>query len=350
MRLAFLAGVAVVVALIPLNKLLATRIGSATREMMFFKGARLAVVADLARGDGGASAIKASGWEVAFGARVRAARAREMRALASRKLLDALCVYFWACSSLLVTLSTLGAAALSGGGSLGSAAVFTSLALFGVLVAPLNALPWVLTGMIEASVSLRRLQEYFRCRGGANLVREVEKVVDEEEAEGEGREEVDGAGLGGGGDIETKRVLLGFVGSDEHSISTTRQVEGEEEHQQHDDDDHDDGVAVKLSHASFSWSSLETTTTLPPSPSMSLLRRRSAAFQKPLPTLCDVSITLNSGHLVAVVGPTGSGKSSLLAALAGVRFFLLLSEWERRRNTKNSFLFLLLFQTLLNRK
>jgi len=321
-RLAFLAGVAVVLALIPLNRLLATRIGAATREMMVFKGARLAVVAELARGDGGgAAAIKASGWEAAFGARVRAARAREVRALAARKLLDALCVYFWACSSLLVTLSTLGAAAVSGGGgaSLGSAAVFTSLALFGVLVAPLNALPWVLTGVIEASVSLRRLQEYFSCRGGAGLVGEVEKVEKEEE-----EEEVDG---GGSGETETatKRVLLGFVGRDEHALSSRqreqqRQGEGEEEH-----DDEDDGVAVALSHASFSWScSSETATTTllpPPSPSLSLLRRRSPAFQNPLPTLCDISLTLNSGHLIAVVGPTGSGKSSLIAALAGVRMF-----------------------------
>jgi len=321
-RLAFLAGVAVVLALIPLNRLLATRIGAATREMMVFKGARLAVVAELARGDGGgAAAIKASGWEAAFGARVRAARAREVRALAARKLLDALCVYFWACSSLLVTLSTLGAAAVSGGGgaSLGSAAVFTSLALFGVLVAPLNALPWVLTGVIEASVSLRRLQEYFSCRGGAGLVGEVEKVEKEEE-----EEEVDG---GGSGETETatKRVLLGFVGRDEHALSSRqreqqRQGEGEEEH-----DDEDDGVAVALSHASFSWScSSETATTTllpPPSPSLSLLRRRSPAFQNPLPTLCDISLTLNSGYLIAVVGPTGSGKSSLIAALAGVRMF-----------------------------
>ena len=35
--------------------------------------------------------------------------------------------------------------------------VFTALALFGVLIAPLNSFPWVLQGVVEASVSLRRL-------------------------------------------------------------------------------------------------------------------------------------------------------------------------------------------------
>lgn len=36
--------------------------------------------------------------------------------------------------------------------------VFTSLALFNVLIGPLNAFPWVLNGVVEAIVSLRRLE------------------------------------------------------------------------------------------------------------------------------------------------------------------------------------------------
>ena len=36
--------------------------------------------------------------------------------------------------------------------------VFTSLALFNVLTAPLNSFPWVVNGCIEAFVSVRRLQ------------------------------------------------------------------------------------------------------------------------------------------------------------------------------------------------
>lgn len=43
--------------------------------------------------------------------------------------------------------------------------VFTSLALFNVLTAPLNSFPWVVNGCIEAVVSVRRLQ---RC--GLGLV------------------------------------------------------------------------------------------------------------------------------------------------------------------------------------
>jgi ABC-type multidrug transport system fused ATPase/permease subunit len=36
--------------------------------------------------------------------------------------------------------------------------VFTSLALFNVLIAPLNSFPWVVNGVVEAVVSVRRLQ------------------------------------------------------------------------------------------------------------------------------------------------------------------------------------------------
>lgn len=38
--------------------------------------------------------------------------------------------------------------------------VFTSLALFNVLLLPINALPWIINGMIEAFVSLKRMDEF----------------------------------------------------------------------------------------------------------------------------------------------------------------------------------------------
>lgn len=38
--------------------------------------------------------------------------------------------------------------------------VFTSLALFNMLISPLNAFPWVLNGLMEAWVSLKRVQEF----------------------------------------------------------------------------------------------------------------------------------------------------------------------------------------------
>lgn len=40
--------------------------------------------------------------------------------------------------------------------------VFTTLALVGMLIVPLNAFPWVLNGILEAKVSLERIQRFFK--------------------------------------------------------------------------------------------------------------------------------------------------------------------------------------------
>jgi ATP-binding cassette, subfamily C (CFTR/MRP), member 10 len=89
---------------------------------------------------------------------VEAARWGELRALSTRKYLDALCVYFWAATSLLFSLGTFGLYVLLGN-RLSASVVFTSLALFGVLLAPLNSFPWVVNGVVEAWVSVGRLQK-----------------------------------------------------------------------------------------------------------------------------------------------------------------------------------------------
>lgn len=40
--------------------------------------------------------------------------------------------------------------------------VFTTLALVGMLIIPLNSFPWVLNGILEAKVSLERIQRFFK--------------------------------------------------------------------------------------------------------------------------------------------------------------------------------------------
>lgn len=40
--------------------------------------------------------------------------------------------------------------------------MFTTLALVGILIIPLNSFPWVLNGILEAKVSLERIQRFFK--------------------------------------------------------------------------------------------------------------------------------------------------------------------------------------------
>ncbi len=88
-------------------------------------------------------------------------RALELKALKGRKYLDALCVYFWATTPVLISILTF-ATYVAMGNTLTAAKVFTSVALFSVLVSPLNAFPWVVNGLVEAWVSLRRVSRFLQ--------------------------------------------------------------------------------------------------------------------------------------------------------------------------------------------
>lgn len=78
--------------------------------------------------------------------------------LSKRKYLDAVCVYFWATTPILMCLLTFGVSVLMGI-QLNASIVFTSVALLNLLIGPLNAFPWVLNGLVEAWVSLKRAQK-----------------------------------------------------------------------------------------------------------------------------------------------------------------------------------------------
>jgi ATP-binding cassette subfamily C (CFTR/MRP) protein 10 len=110
--------------------------------MMAAKDQRIALLGELLKG---IRVIKASGWETAFSQRVDAARKKELHSLAIRKYLDAVCVYLWAATSLLFSIGTFGLFVLLGE-RLTAQTVFTSLALFSMLLGPINSFPWVING------------------------------------------------------------------------------------------------------------------------------------------------------------------------------------------------------------
>lgn len=111
-----------------------------------------------------------------FHTKVKHIRNKELQKLKARKYWDALCVYLWAATPVLVSLATFGAAALSGhmhthsekekstSSNLTAAQVFTTLSLLQMLIVPMNAFPWVITGIMEARVSVKRFNRLlFQC-------------------------------------------------------------------------------------------------------------------------------------------------------------------------------------------
>lgn len=181
--IAFIAGVCFATALIPINRWIANAIQSYSQGLMSAKDARISLTTEAMAG---AKQIKLLTWEKVFiekiqGRRysafrltrsggpishlriVAALRAVEIKYLSKRKYLDALCVYFWATTPILMCLLTFVVSTLLGT-PLNASTVFTSVALLNLLIGPLNAFPWVLNGMIEAWVSLKRVQKLIDVR------------------------------------------------------------------------------------------------------------------------------------------------------------------------------------------
>uniref|UniRef100_A0A7G3AAP6 ABC-type xenobiotic transporter n=1 Tax=Lutzomyia longipalpis TaxID=7200 RepID=A0A7G3AAP6_LUTLO len=152
---AFVAGVIFAVSLIPINRWLAVKIAKLSRGLMAAKDSRVSLCSEALAG---AKQIKLYAWEDIFVKRIEELRKSELGYLAKRKYLDAVCVYFWATTPILMCLLTFGMSVLTGN-ILSPATTYTSVALLNMLISPLNAFPWVLNGLTEAWVSLKRVQE-----------------------------------------------------------------------------------------------------------------------------------------------------------------------------------------------
>ncbi|XP_069682959.1 ATP-binding cassette sub-family C member 10 [Periplaneta americana] len=151
---AFVAGVAFTIILIPINKFIASKIGELSTKLMSQKDERVKVMAEILRG---IRVIKFHVWEDHFIEKIGNLRELELKYLRGRKYLDALCVYFWATTPVLISIFTF-VTYVCLGNKLTAATVFTSVALLNMLIGPLNAFPWVLNGLTEAWVSIKRLQ------------------------------------------------------------------------------------------------------------------------------------------------------------------------------------------------
>uniref|UniRef100_A0AAQ4QG79 ATP-binding cassette, sub-family C (CFTR/MRP), member 10 n=1 Tax=Gasterosteus aculeatus aculeatus TaxID=481459 RepID=A0AAQ4QG79_GASAC len=155
---AFLGGLGVALLLVPLNKFLASRILSNNQQMLRHKDSRVKLMTEILFG---IRVIKFYNWEPHFAQKVAGCRERELSHLKALKYLDAMCVYTWAALPVVVSILTFVTFVLLGH-QLTAAKVFTTLALVGMLIVPLNAFPWVLNGVLEAKVSLGRIQGFFK--------------------------------------------------------------------------------------------------------------------------------------------------------------------------------------------
>ncbi|CAI5775246.1 canalicular multispecific organic anion transporter 1 [Podarcis lilfordi] len=223
-----LAGIAVMVLLIPINAVLVTKARAIQVKNMKHKDERMKIMNEILSG---IKILKLFAWEPSFEKRVGGIRAQELKRLLRFAYLQSISIFLFACAPFIVSVVTFAVYVMVDENNvLDAQKAFTSISLFNVLRFPLGFLPLTLSSLVQVNVSTERLERYL-----------------------------------GSEDLNTSAIC--------HEPSP--------------------GCAVTFSEASFAWE------------------------QNSDATIRDINLKIPHGHLLAIVGPVGSGKSSLVSAMLG---------------------------------
>uniref|UniRef100_A0A3Q2T472 Multidrug resistance-associated protein 1 n=1 Tax=Fundulus heteroclitus TaxID=8078 RepID=A0A3Q2T472_FUNHE len=153
-----LAGVAVMVLMVPINAVIAMKTKTYQVAQMKSKDNRIKLMNEMLNG---IKVLKLYAWELAFKEKVTAIRESELRVLKKAAYLGAVSTFTWVCAPFLVALSTFAVYVLIDEENvLDAQTAFVSLALFNILRFPLNMLPFVISSIVQVSVSLKRLRAF----------------------------------------------------------------------------------------------------------------------------------------------------------------------------------------------
>ncbi|XP_029540811.1 ATP-binding cassette sub-family C member 3 isoform X1 [Oncorhynchus nerka] len=153
-----LAGVAVMILLIPLNAAIAVRTRAYQVEQMQYKDARIKLMNEILNG---IKVLKLYAWENSFKEKVLEIRQKELNVLRKTAYLGALSTMAWTSAPFLVALTTFAVyVTVDKNNILDAEKAFVSLSLFNILRFPLNMLPQVISSIVQASVSLKRIQDF----------------------------------------------------------------------------------------------------------------------------------------------------------------------------------------------
>ncbi|XP_045485372.1 multidrug resistance-associated protein 1 isoform X2 [Pieris rapae] len=223
-----LAGLAVMIVLIPVNGLIANRVKTLQIRQMKYKDERVKLMNEILNG---IKVLKMYAWEPSFEDQVIKIRNKEMYVLKQTAYLNSATAFIWSCAPFLVSLMSFGCFVLVNDTQvLDSKTAFVALSLFNILRFPLSMLPNVISNVVQTAVGIKRLNKFMNA-----------EELDEESVE-------------------------------------------------HDPKDPN---PLSIENCNFSWGDTAE------------------------PILKNINLQVPKGHLVAVVGAVGSGKSSLLSALLG---------------------------------
>ncbi|XP_048869139.1 ATP-binding cassette sub-family C member 3 isoform X2 [Brienomyrus brachyistius] len=153
-----LAGVAVMILLIPLNAAIAVKTRAFQVEQMQYKDSRIKLMNEILNG---IKVLKLYAWEDSFKEKVLGIRQKELHVLRKMAYLGAVSTVAWTSAPFLVALTTFAVYVMVDENNvLDAEKAFVSLALFNILRFPLNMLPQVISSVVQASVSLKRIQNF----------------------------------------------------------------------------------------------------------------------------------------------------------------------------------------------
>ncbi|KAG0298892.1 Multidrug resistance-associated protein 1 [Linnemannia gamsii] len=218
--------------------------------------------------------VKLYAWESPFLTRILNVRNRELGAMRRAGALDAAMSIVFSSSPLIISFVTLSVYAIWGGpgftpGALSPQVVFVSITLFGMLKNPISTLTETTSATVRIIVSTSRIQQF--------LLREeteydaIVRELDESKRP-----------------FEEPSIV---VQDATFSWSKKSELVGLDNAENQDDADETQGLLQESQDS------------------------ESTGIQRP--TLQNISLSVKSGSLVAIVGRVGQGKSSLLSALIG---------------------------------
>eukprot|EP00741_Cyanophora_paradoxa_P011330 tig00020554_g10943.t1 len=290
-----LVGVGVMLLLFPVNGFIAARTQSLRTRQTKLSDERIRTTNEILQG---IRVIKFYAWEGFFREKMDALRAAECRLLLSQANLRALMMFFLVGTPALVSLATFVTFALTSG-EMTPDRVFTCLSLFAVLRFPLSFLPMVIAIVVQTRVAIRRLGDFL-------LLPEME-IPDRSLAPGEApsarihggefawdapppgtekEKEKEGAGPAGGSPQKRSRRGRREAQAPRAGGGAEKGGPGQQANGHPAEEAKGEG-------------------------------KEAGAGVPAGPTLRGIDFEAGAGQLVAVVGPVGSGKSSLLSALLG---------------------------------
>uniref|UniRef100_A0A8C1PCR4 Uncharacterized protein n=1 Tax=Cyprinus carpio TaxID=7962 RepID=A0A8C1PCR4_CYPCA len=153
-----LAGLLVMVLMVPINGWLATKSRGFQMENMKFKDKRMKIINDILNG---IKVLKYYAWESSFEAQVQEIREKELKVMRKFAYLSSVSTFIFSCAPAIVSLATFAVfVSVSPDNILDAEKAFTSISLFNILRFPLAMFPQLISIMVQTAVSKKRLEKF----------------------------------------------------------------------------------------------------------------------------------------------------------------------------------------------